>query len=49
MKMIKLCYYCSRTHQLLAHKTIQKSVAEQEMSYINGSDFYIRLESVNGY
>jgi hypothetical protein len=46
--MIKLCYYCSRTKQLLAHKTIQKSVAEREMSYINGSDFYIRLESVDG-
>ena len=47
--MIKLCYYCSRTDQLLAHKTIHKSVAEREFNKNRGSDFYIRLESVDGY
>ena len=47
--MIKLCYYCSRTDQLLAHKTIEKSVAEREVSKNRSSHFYIRLESMCRY
>jgi len=47
--MIKLCYYCSRTDQLLAHKTIEKSVAERELNKNRSSQFYIHLESIDGY
>lgn len=46
--MIKLCYYCSRTDQLLAHKTVQRLVAEREFNKNRGSNFYIRLESLDG-
>ena len=42
--MIKLCYYCSHSHQLLAFKTIQRLVAEKEFNKTRSSTFYIKLE-----
>jgi len=45
--MVKLCYYCAVTDKLLAHKTINRRIAEREAKYFrrnSSSKVYIVLE-----